>query len=224
VDTAFDEEAKARAGLRQNVLRYARQHPVTVRQIQHLGGFDKYAQAAVWTYTKRGQEILTHIGTMKNDCQTGRSVDVYCNGWQPKKDNLRHEVRGTDFCLLYPDATFRRGYHVGEFRPDVEMELNGQLYLIEIDCGSMTRPQVQRRWQKYRKVETGTVLIVAVSNPRRGIDSAERFQELVRWSESMYGIACFTTLERLQADPFGPVLWDAEEQRWRAFKSPSETP
>lgn len=220
------EEAQIRLGLRQNVLRFARQHPLTIKQIQELGEFETYARAAVWTHTKREQDLLKHVGTYRNDFGTGRGSDVYCNGWQPKKDNLRHEVKGTEFCLLFPNGTFRRGYHVGSFRPDVEMELNGHSYLTEIDCGSLTKSQVQRRWARYRKFdpEAGTVLIVAVSNPRRGIDSTERFQELVRWSGSMYGIACFTTLESLQADPFGPVLWDAEEQRWRAIKRPSETP
>lgn len=201
-----------------------RNHPSDIHHIQQIGGFDSYQQAAAWT--KANREVLNHIGTCPNDRGTGRSIDMFCSGWQPKRDNLRHERKATTFCCLYGDAVFRRGYYVGPFRPDVEMELNDHLYLIEIDCGTMPRPRVLKRWTRYRKfdADTGTVLVVAVSNPRRGIDSAERMQELIRWSESMYGIACFTTLEMLQADPYGPVLWDAEEGRYRSLKRPVETP
>lgn len=222
MDATSSTSQEREEGTRLRILQFARQHPLTVRQIEQIGAFGTYARAAVWTHAKRKQGLLTHRGTIRNDHGNGRGLDVYCNGWMPKADNLRHEIKGTDFCLLYPQATFRRGYQVGPFRPDIEMELNGQLYLIEIDCASLTRTQVQKRWARYRKfdADTGTILIVAVSNPRRGIDSTERMQELIRWSESMYGIASFTTLEALQADPYGAVLWDAEEGRYRALKRP----
>lgn len=218
-----ETEAKGKGRARLDVLKSARQHPVTVRQIQRIGEFETYNQAAVWANKKRNQGLLTHVGTIPNECGTGRSIDVYCNGWQPKRDNLRHEVKGTDFCLLYPQATFRRGYHVGDLRPDIEMELDGHLYLIEIDCGTMTKAKVLKRWQRYKKRDDITVFIIAVGNPLRGIESDERLKELIRWSGSMYGIACFVRFEDIIADPYGPVLWDAEEKRFRALKKPQQT-
>ena len=208
--------------MKEHVIAFAKNHPLTIEQIKQLAGFTTRNQAAVWTAQMRKQDRLTYVGSLKNGI--GRPLDVLCNGWQPKLDNLRHEIKGTAFCIAYYFALlafgitplFRRGYYVGEFRPDIEMVIGDTTYLIEIDCGTMTKPQVKRRWQKYKKCED-TILIVAVSNPLRAIDSNERIQELIRWSPDLYEKAVFTTLEHLVSDPLGAVYWDAEESRNRSL-------
>lgn len=202
--------------MREKVIPYARIHPVTMRHIRKIGGFDSYLKTAVWTSTKRKQGRIKLVGHLQG--ATGRPLDVYC-GWQPKRDNLRHEVKGTDFCMLYPEAEFVRGYDVCSLLPDIEMTIGENSYYVEIDCGTLNRRKVEKRWKKYALCDR-TILVVCVGNKEKGIDVNKRSQDIIAWSSSIYDKAVFTTLDYVSQDPFGKVWWDAETGTARALQTP----
>lgn len=218
--------------MRESIIRLNYQNPMDVEHIQRYGGFASYHDAAVWTSEMRQQGVMRYVCSWNTG--RGRPRDVLCGGWTPKQDNVRHELKATDVCLAFWWAlrqigltpTFKRGYHVGEFRPDIEMTVCGVTYLIEIDCGTMTRPQIQRRWRRYRKFDpdTGVVIIVAVSNQRKGIDSKERIMDLMEWSKDIHSVALYTTHELLCESPLGLSLWDAESQVMRMLDVPTDKP
>jgi hypothetical protein len=135
----------------------------------------------------------------------GRPLVVYCNGWRPKEDHMRHEVLLTDFLLRYPQASVRRGYDVDQpIRADAEMVLNSRRYFVELDTGEMTHRQVRQRWSVYRDV-TDFLLVVT--------SSESRLEGLRRNAEAVAGIALFTTLTAAMESPLGEIWIDCAGNR-----------
>ena len=132
----------------------------------------------------------------------GPPVRAFCNGWKPKRDQLRHEILTTDFLLGYPTAEIVRGWDVDpHIRPDATMQLDGITYHIETDTGSESFRRIEKRQKVYSHVND-FVLYVALSE--------RRLQGLIRHSQQIQRIALFTTLERAIADPRGEIWQDCD--------------
>ncbi len=130
----------------------------------------------------------------------GRPQDVYCNGWRPKPDMLRHEVLLTDFLLLYGTARVRRGYDVDEsIRPDAELWLSGRKFNVELDTGELSHRQVEERWSLYRNVKEYLLVVTC---------SQARLEGLLQCAEPVSGIAMFTTLDAAKDSPHGEIWVD----------------
>jgi hypothetical protein len=137
---------------------------------------------------------------------SGRPENVFCNGWKPKYDQLRHELLLTDFLLGYPEADPLRGWAVNRrLRPDAEMTLGDYFYYVELDTGEQTHAQVRRRQARYAGVED-YVLYVTLS-PKR-LDGLRRNAH-----DAVKSIALFTTLADAQRDPHGEIWIDCLSER-----------
>lgn len=150
--------------------------------------------------TLRERGLLRLIGeVMIGD--TGRPEKVFCNGWKPKQDHLRHEVLLTDFLLLYPEAEVVRGWSVDKrVRPDAEMTLFGRRFFVELDTGEQSYAQVQRRQrQAYADVQDFLLYVTM---------SERRLEGLLTHADQVKGIALFTTLDKAKSDPRGPIWVD----------------
>ena len=133
--------------------------------------------------------------------ESGRPENVYCNGWKPKYDQLRHELLLTDFLLSYPESTTLRGWAVTRrLRPDAEMTLGGYFYYVELDTGEESYAQVRRRQARYAGV--GDYVLYVTLSTRR-LDGLRRHAH-----EAVKPIALFTTLADAQRDPHGPIWID----------------
>ena len=132
---------------------------------------------------------------MVND--TGRPEVVYCNGWKPKADQLRHELLLTDFLLCYPETDVLRGWLVNRrIRPDAEMTKDGRLFYVEFDTGHESYAQVRRRQKVYAGVQDILLYVTMTKTRMAG---------LIRNSDSVKSIALFTTLEQVMSNPTGDV-------------------
>ncbi len=121
--------------------------------------------------------------------------------------NLEHEwnVGQVWKALGWPDI--HTGSEVDRtILPDAELFLGEYKYFLELDTGSMKRSQVEARWRHYEAVEEA-VLVVTLSE--------SRLRDLLRWSD----IGCFTTLEKLQENPWGKI-WMTPEGVEKAIDKP----
>ena len=126
--------------------------------------------------------------------EAGRPENIYCNGWKPKYDQLRHDLLLTDFLLAYPDADTIRGWAVSRrLRPDAEMTLGDYFYYVELDTGEQSYAQVRRRQTRYAGVED--FLLYVTSTPKR-LDGLRRNAH-----EAVRKIALFTTLADALREP-----------------------
>jgi hypothetical protein len=136
----------------------------------------------------------------------GRPEHIFCNGWKPKYDQLRHELLLTDFLLGYPEGDVLRGWAVNRrLRPDAELTLDGYFYFVELDTGEESLAQVRRRQARYLGTED-YVLFVTLS-PRRLEHLRQRAHEAVK------GIALFTTLDEALREPRGEIWIDCQGER-----------
>src|SRR5205814_954028 len=93
---------------------------------------------------------LRMVGTVS--LKGGRPEQVYGRGrWNGT--NLLHEVQLTRVCLKIDAEEVRRG--PGEvdsyLRPDAELVIASERYFLELDCGTMSYPDVVRkRFARYR--------------------------------------------------------------------------
>jgi hypothetical protein len=141
---------------------------------------------------------------MIGDC--GRPENVYCNGWKPKCDQLRHELLLTDFLLEYPAADTLRGWAVNRrLRPDAEMTLGDYFYYVELDTGEESYAQVCRRQARFVGVEDYLLYVTM---------TAKRLEGLRRHAhDAVKHIAMFTTLADAQRDPHGPIWIDCHGEK-----------
>ena len=133
------------------------------------------------------QGLIRKVGeVMLQDA--GRPESIFCNGWKPKYDQLRHEVMLTDFLLLYAEASNVRGWYVDStIRPDAEMTLGDQCYFVELDSGHMSLSQITRRQRVYRDTQNLVLYVTLLSD--------RRVEGLRKASKAIANIALFTTLE-----------------------------
>jgi hypothetical protein len=132
---------------------------------------------------------------------SGRPENVFCNGWKPKYDQLRHELLLTDFLLGYPEGDTLRGWAVSRrLRPDAEMTLGEYFYYVELDTCEQSYAQVRRRQARYAGVED---YLLYVTTSQKRLEGLRRHAH-----EAVKKIALFTTLDEAQRDPHGAIWID----------------
>ncbi|MFN0018078.1 MAG: hypothetical protein ACKVP0_07460 [Pirellulaceae bacterium] len=196
-----DNDIQDRDGVRERLLQLAEDNPIDLDIIEKHGNFPTRKAAQVWASRQTNAGRLKHVGTMKNG-QGKKVVNVFCNGWTPKDDNLRHEVVGTRMRLLFPAFNVERGYGL-PFQTDLVLKNAGRVFYVEIDCGTMKRPRVHARWREYLKCQNDLLIVAA---PIR--NSEGRMHTLMEWSQSVGRIAHFTTIERLESHGSHARVWD----------------
>ena len=132
----------------------------------------------------------------------GRPERVFCNGYEPQRNHLKHEVWLPDFLLPYDEySVMRRGNDVDQrIRPDAEMEMDDQKYFVELDTGTVHHPKQRKRWKRYDKVADEFLLVVT--------SSKKRMKNLISSADGVRSIALFTTLKEAIENPFGEIWHD----------------
>jgi len=149
----------------------------------------KKRKARRWIAKHRGRKRITVIGIVQRR-DTGRPEVVY--GRRCKQDQIEHEVRVTDFALIFKDSPISRDAKAGRTEADGIMIRDGDRCYIEIDnSGKMTARQMESKWQRYQGV-VGYILVVAVTE--------SRMQRLRKGADLVKDIALFTTFERLGSE------------------------
>jgi hypothetical protein len=146
---------------------------------------------------RRGRIRL--VGTV---CRNGSGRPEYVYTGQPiSTDSLLHEVELTELCLKLHAGKIRRGVRVTatDLRPDAELWINGRLYYLELDRGTMGYRQIERRFRLYEQV-TDLVLWVC-SSPQR--TEAMRVR-----AGKIRSVALFATLADAVAAPHGAIWQD----------------
>ena len=173
-------------------------------------GFTSHSAAAeeFKRLRERKYDRLIPIGqTMLN--RTGRPTDVFFNGkWTIKQDNLRHEVKITDYQLAM-GGDFVRGPNTGELLADFVQD--GMLG--EMDCGTMSKQKVIERWMKYESHQGPILVVVApLKQPAR-----ERVLDLINWAEEAGDFndkAYYTALDAVVKEPQGAVWIDCSSRTY----------
>lgn len=75
-----------------------------------------------------------------------------------------HEYVKTELRLLFPHP-FRPGSRTADTEPDGWVTIDGQDLAVEVDCGTMSRRQMQAKWRRY-ETEERDLLVVTVSEGR----------------------------------------------------------
>jgi hypothetical protein len=152
----------------------------------------------------RKQKKIRHIGTVQIE-PTGRPRDIFYNGRRPPDHLLAHEYHLTTFCLLYPQAEWKRLYDTDRrLRPDAEMLLSGTKYFVELDTGTIRDwRKLQRRFRGYQGCKVD-VLWVCLSETRMR-NLLEKCDQ-----RGMF----FTTLACVAATPHGAVWSDRTGEEW----------
>lgn len=173
-------------------------HPVTAAMLVAIGLFPTKGKALrrLNRLVEKGSVLL--VGTVCRN--VGRPEHVFCR-WRPKTDDLLHEVKLTDLCLKLHAAEILRGPQIVDegIRPDAEVWINGRLFHLELDCGTMGVPQILQRFEVYEGSEN-LVLWVCATEKRREV--------LRRRAEQLESIALFTTFAEAVADPHAAIWLD----------------
>ncbi|HYH66807.1 MAG TPA: replication-relaxation family protein [Urbifossiella sp.] len=186
-------------------------HPVTAGMLVALGWFPTRAKAVKRLRRLAARRRVRFVGTV---CRApGRPEHVFCR-WQPKADNLLHEVELTDLCFRLDAARILRGPHVTDtrIRPDAEVWINGRLYYLEHDRGTMAYPQVAGRFRLYEGFPHFVLWVCSTEERRDGLRAR---------AEPLRPCALFTTFHEASRSPHEPVWLDYGGRR---AALPRETP
>jgi hypothetical protein len=173
-------------------------HPATAAMLVSVGLFPTKGKALRRLNRLAAKGRVRFVGTVRR--KAGRPEHVFCK-WLPKADDLRHEVELTDLCLRLDAGQILRGPDVTDqaIRPDAEARINGRLYYVELDRGTMGYRQMERRLRLYEGC-TDFVLWVCPTRDRR--------DELRARAGRIRGIALFATFAEATASPHAPVWID----------------
>jgi hypothetical protein len=173
-------------------------HPVTASMLVRLGWFPSKNKALrrLNRLVEKGRVRLVGVVSRK----AGRPESVYCC-WRPKPDQLLHDVTLTQLCLRLDAGRILRGPHVIDqrARPDAEVWINGRLYYLELDRGTMSHEQIVRRFRKYENCRH-LVLWVCPTEARR--------EGLRLRAERIRSVALFTTLAEALDSPHAEIWVD----------------
>lgn len=181
--------------------------PICVQHALALGTDTSYSAAAerFLRLRNRKNDRLIHIGQAQLN-RTGRPADVYYNGEQKwKKDNLRHEIKISDYQIAFPEHEFLRGTETGARKEDFIQIVNGVRLSGELDCNTMPKKKVIERWMKYADYD-GKILVVVA--PKYGW-AKDRIIDLINWAEEAGDFndkAYYVPLDSILKDPKGK-LW-----------------
>lgn len=180
-------------------------HPATAGMLAGIGLFSNRRKAGKRLCRLRQRKQVRILGTVS--LKGGHPEQVYCRGRWWKADNLLHEVQLTRVCLKIEADEIRRGQGDTDpfLRPDAELYINGQRFLLEMDCGTMSYGEiVRKRFAKYRACPD-FVLWICPSERRR--DGLRRHADLIR------GTGLFTTLDAALANPHASIWMDVDGEK-----------
>lgn len=144
-------------------------HPVTADMLVRVGWFPGKNKALRRLSRLVRRRRIRLVGTV---CQKpGRPENVYCR-WTPKTDQMLHEVQLTQVCLRLDAARILRGPHVTDpdIRPDAEVWINGEVYYLEWDRGTMGYAQIVRhRFPKYERSRNLTLWVCPTPERLEGL-------------------------------------------------------
>lgn len=193
------------------MLRLLDQHPVTAEMLTALGWFPTRGKALrrLARLVTRGKVRVAGTVSLK----VGRPQQVYCR-WQPKADQLTHEILLTSVCLRLEAARILRGSQVTrkDLLADAEVWIRNRLYFLELDRGTMSYAQIERRYQKYTAATEFVLWVCSTVERRNGL---RRRAEVIRHT------ALFATLGEAVIDPHQPIWHDFVGQ---TVALPRETP
>lgn len=172
------------------------QHPVTAAMLVRLGWFPNRNKALRRLRRLVGQNRIRLVGTVSR--KHGRPEQVYCR-WRPKVDQLIHEVELTELCLCLDAGKILRGPHTTDdhIRPDAEVWIGGRVFYLELDRGTMSYAQIERRFRLYENCSHFVLWVCPTEERKDGLRSrAARLRQT----------ALFTTLADALADPHG-LIW-----------------
>lgn len=186
------------------ILRLIARHPATAGMLVGLGLFPnrKKASKRLARLIRRGE--VRRIGSVS--LKDGRPEHVYARGrW--KTDNLLHEVQLTRVCLkIHADEVRRGPADVDRYLlPDAELWIAGRRYCLEMDCGTMSYPDVVRkRFTKYRSCRDFTLWVCP---------SESRMEGLRQQAAMIQDISLFTTLDLALQNPHATIWVDVVGER-----------
>lgn len=178
-------------------------HPVTAGMLVSLGWFPTRAKAVKRLRRLVAKRRIRCVGTVSR--KLGRPEHVFCK-WQPKSNDLLHEVELTDLCFRLDAARIFRGPHATDdrIRPDAEVWINGQPYYLELDRDTMGYAQMAGRFRLYEGLPHFVLWVCPTPERRDG---------LRRRAEALRSCALFTTFAEAVASPHGPVWLDVTGSR-----------
>ncbi len=174
-------------------------HPVTAAMLVRIGWFPSRNKALRRLGRLVRRKRIRLVGTV---CEKpGRPENVYCR-WTPKADHLLHEVQLTRLCLRLDAGKILRGAQVldTQVRPDAEVWINGEVYYLEWDRGTMGYTQIVRhRFRKYEGCRHLALWVCSSEGRREGLRSR---------AERIRSVALFTTAAEALASPHGEIWTD----------------
>jgi hypothetical protein len=178
-------------------------HPVTAAMLVAIGWFPTKRKALRRLQRLAARRRVRVVGTVSR--KPGRPEHVYCR-WRPKGDDLLHEVELTALCLRLDAARVLRGPHATDdrLRPDAEAWINGQLYYLELDRGTMGYAQIQRRFRLYEGFPHFVLWVCPTPERRDGLRGR---------AEALRSVALFTTFAEAVADPHAAIWLDYQGAR-----------
>ncbi len=172
-------------------------HPVTAAMLVALGWFPSRNKAygrLRRLLRKRRVLLVGAVGA------SGGPEKVYCR-WRPKADQLRHELDLTRVCLQLSASRIHRGPAVNDLAisPDAEVWINGHVFYLELDRGTMRLKQIERRFARYEACPHFSLWVCA---------DEKRKEELRCRAGNLRTTALFTTFAQALADPHAAIWTD----------------
>jgi hypothetical protein len=179
-------------------------HPVTAAMLVRIGWFPSRNKALKRLNRLVRRKRIRLVGTVCG--RVGRPENVYAR-WTPKVDQLLHEVQLTELCLRMDAATILRGPHVNDadIRPDAQVWINGEVYYLEWDRGTMAYGQVVRqRFRKYEHCPRLALWVCPSETRREGLRSR---------AAAIRQTALFATSAEALTSPHGEIWLDYAGER-----------
>jgi hypothetical protein len=201
-----DRESSNERGRRRDALLcwLLERHPATAGMLVGIGLFRTVTRSRKRLRRLVGKKCLRVLGTVS--LGSGRPEHVYGRGRGIKSDNLLHDVQLSRVCFKLQVQEIRRGKEVDSYlRPDAELFIGGRRFLLEYDAGTIGyRELIEKRFRKYLACDDLVLWVCP---------TAARMEGLRRRAELIRGIALFTTLEQVLANPHGPIWVDFDGGR-----------
>jgi len=174
-------------------------HPVTAAMLVAVGWFPSKNKALKRLRRLSARKRVRLVGTVCR--KAGRPEHVYCR-WRVKLDHLPHEVELTELCFRLHAGKIIRGPGAvdARVRPDAEVWIDGRVYYLELDRGSMGYRQVEGRFRTYAGCPHLSLWVCP---------TPERAEALRARAGGLRSTALFTTWAEAVADPHAAIWRDA---------------